>query len=53
MGSALFFSGVLRDAVGWRAAWTIFAAIALAAGLLLIASRKKDRSHPLPGSPES
>jgi len=53
MGSALFFSGVLRDAVGWRAAWAVFAAVALAAGLLLIASREKDRGHPLPGSPES
>jgi MFS family permease len=53
MGSALFFSGVLRDAVGWRAAWAIFAAIALVAGLLLIASREKHRGHPSPGSPES
>jgi len=53
MGSALFFSGVLRDALGWRAAWAIFAAVALAAGLLLIASRKKVRGHPSPGSPES
>ena len=53
MGSALFFSGVLREAFGWRAAWAIFAAIALAAGLLLIASREKVRGHPSPGSPES
>ena len=35
-GSALFFSGVLRDAVGWRAAWGVFAAIALIAGLVLV-----------------
>ena len=30
MGSALFFSGLLRDALGWRAAWAVCAAIALA-----------------------
>ena len=36
MGSALFFSGVLRDAVGWRAAWGVFAGIALVAGVVLV-----------------
>ena len=36
MGSALFFSGVLRDAVGWRAAWGVFAGIALVAALVLV-----------------
>lgn len=36
MGSALFFSGVLRDAVGWRTAWGIFAGVALIAGLVLV-----------------
>jgi MFS family permease len=46
MGSALFFSGLLRDAVGWRAAWWIYAGIVLIAGLLLIAFRKG-----IPGTP--
>jgi MFS family permease len=46
MGGALFFSGLLRDAVGWRAAWWICAGLALAAGLALIASRKA-----IPGTP--
>jgi predicted MFS family arabinose efflux permease len=46
MGSALFFSGVLRDAVGWRAAWAIFAVMAVVAGVLLIAFRKA-----IPGTP--
>jgi MFS family permease len=46
MGSALFFSGLLRDLVGWRAAWGIFAALALACAALLIASRKAT-----PGTP--
>ena len=32
MGSALFFSGVLRDALGWRTAWAIYAGMAIAAG---------------------
>jgi MFS family permease len=41
MGSALFFSGVLRDALGWRAAWGIFAAIALIAGFLLMKLRSE------------
>ena len=31
MGSALFFSGVLRDTVGWQAAWWIYAALLAAA----------------------
>ena len=35
MGSALFLSGLLRDSVGWRAAWLIFAAITLAGAILL------------------
>jgi MFS family permease len=36
MGSALFFSGLLRDALNWRAAWAIFAAIALACAAVLM-----------------
>ena len=36
MGSALFFSGLLRDALSWRAAWAVFAAIALACAALLM-----------------
>jgi len=46
MGSALFLSGLLREAVGWRAAWAIYAGVAIAAGLLLIAFRKG-----IPGTP--
>ena len=46
MGSALFFSGLLRDAMGWRAAWAIYAAVAIGAALLLIAFRKA-----IPGTP--
>jgi hypothetical protein len=41
MGSALFFSGLLRDAAGWRGAWTSYAGITLAAALLLFALRKR------------
>ena len=41
MGSALFFSGVLREALGWRAAWAIFAALALIAGFFLMMLRSK------------
>ena len=40
MGSALFVSGLLRDAVGWRTAWIAFAVLALAAGAGLYARRK-------------
>jgi MFS family permease len=42
MGSALFVSGLLRDAMGWRLAWIMFAALALAAGFGLL--RKAARS---------
>lgn len=41
MGSALFFSGVLSDAVGWRATWLVYAGVVLAAALLLQRSRKR------------
>ena len=44
MGSALFFSGLLRDALSWRAAWAVFAAIALAcAGVLMFRSLERPR----------
>ena len=36
MGSALFFSGLLRDAVGWRGTWMVFAALAAVLGVLLL-----------------
>ena len=39
MGSALFFSGLLRDAIGWRGAWLLYAGLALAAGVALLVSR--------------
>ena len=43
MGSALFFSGVLRDALSWRAAWGIYAGIALIAGLAFLVMRRSER----------
>jgi MFS family permease len=46
MGSALFFSGLLRDALGWRAAWLVFAAITLAAAILLFLLRGKFSERP-------
>jgi len=42
MGSALFVSGLLRDAVGWRAAWIAFALLALAAGAGLLRQRLQE-----------
>ena len=44
MGSALFFSGLLRDAMGWRAAWMLYAAVAFVAALVLI-SRYLERAR--------
>jgi MFS family permease len=41
MGSALFVSGLLRDAAGWRGAWMSYAALTLAAALLLFALRER------------
>jgi MFS family permease len=41
MGSALFFSGVLRDAIGWRAAWAAYALIAAGGAVLLLAWRRR------------
>ena len=39
MGSALFVSGLLRDAVGWRGAWALYFGLVVLAGLLLFAYR--------------
>jgi MFS family permease len=41
MGSALFFSGVLRDALGWRGVWTIYCVLVLAAAAGLFALRAR------------
>jgi MFS family permease len=46
MGSALFFSGLLSDAVGWRGAWMIYAAIIVGAAVLLFVFRKKFLERP-------
>jgi len=39
MGSALFVSGLLRDAAGWRPAWTFYAAATFCAALALLLLR--------------
>jgi MFS family permease len=39
MGSALFFSGLLRDAAGWQGAWIAFTGLALLLSVLLWAFR--------------
>jgi hypothetical protein len=39
MGSALFVSGLLRDVIGWRAAWIAFAILAAAVGAALALRR--------------
>ena len=41
MGSALFFSGVLREAFGWRAAWAVYAAVALCVAALFLQRARK------------
>ena len=41
MGSALFVSGLLRDATGWNGAWILYAAMAFVAGVLLILRRER------------
>jgi MFS family permease len=43
MGSALFFSGLLRDSMGWRAAWAIYALLALIAAAFLFLQRTRER----------
>ena len=40
MGSALFFSGLLREAIGWSGAWTLYAVLGGAAALALLLSRE-------------
>ena len=45
MGSALFVSGLLRDAIGWRGAWILFALLALAAGAGLLRQRRQERDQ--------
>jgi MFS family permease len=39
MGSALFFSGLLREAIGWSGAWLFYAGLTLAAALALLMAR--------------
>jgi MFS family permease len=46
MGSALFFSGLLSDSLGWRGAWIIFAAIIVGAAVLLFVFRSKFLERP-------
>jgi MFS family permease len=46
MGSALFFSGLLSDSLGWRGAWIIFAAIIAGAAVLLFVFRRKFLERP-------
>ncbi len=41
MGSALFVSGLLRDAIGWNGAWVAYAALALVAAVLLVLTRDR------------
>jgi MFS family permease len=44
MGGALFVSGLLRDSVGWPAAWFGYTALAAVAGLALLARRTAFKS---------
>jgi MFS family permease len=41
MGSALFVSGLLREAAGWSGAWTMYLVITAAAGVLLLFLRER------------
>jgi MFS family permease len=41
MGSALFLSGLLRDAIGWRGAWLTYAVLALVLAALLFVTRDR------------
>ncbi len=50
MGSALFVSGLAREAVGWSSAWMAYAALTLVAALLLALMRERflrasERAH--------
>jgi MFS family permease len=40
MGSALFFSGLLRDSMGWRPAWAFYAVMTFSAALALLVLRE-------------
>jgi len=52
MGSALFVSGLLRDASGWSGAWMIYAGVTLVAGVLLVLMRERFvRALPRPTQP--
>jgi MFS family permease len=51
MGSALFVSGLLRDAIGWRGAWMLFALLALAAGAGLALQRRAQSPRLRTGGP--
>jgi hypothetical protein len=41
MGSALFLSGLLRDAIGWHGAWLLYAGLTLAVAAVLFATRER------------
>jgi MFS family permease len=41
MGSALFLSGLLRDAIGWPGAWLLYAGLTLAVAAVLFATRER------------
>lgn len=50
MGSALFVSGLLREAIGWSSAWMAYAALTLVAALVLALTRERflrasERAH--------
>jgi MFS family permease len=41
MGSALFVSGLLRDAIGWTGAWVIYTVLTCVAAVLLLVARER------------
>jgi len=41
MGSALFLSGLLRESIGWRGAWLLYAVLTLAVAAVLFATRER------------
>jgi MFS family permease len=49
MGSALFVSGLLLEAAGWRPAWATYAVMTLAAALLLFVFRLRFSERPRGG----
>jgi MFS family permease len=44
MGSALFFSGLLRDALGWQTAWWLYTGLTVAAAAALFRYRREFKS---------